>query len=48
MEKTIKDWIQIKITPGNNNKKVIELIKQLYKTHNVVFTENGTIYINKK
>lgn len=48
MEKTMKDWIKVIFTPSDDDKKVVELIKQLYKTHDVKVTERGTIYVKKK
>ena len=44
----MKDWIQVKFTPIQNQNKVIELIKELYKNHEVLITDDGTIYIKKK
>lgn len=43
----MKDWIKVQFTPTDNEKKVAELIKELYKTHDVTITESGTIYIKK-
>lgn len=43
-----KDWIQVKFMPTQSKIKVTELIKKLYKTHEVIVTESGTIYIKKK
>jgi hypothetical protein len=48
MEKTMKDWIKVTFTPSDNDKKVVELIKQLYKTHVVKVAGRGTIYVKKK
>ena len=44
----MKEWIKVKFTPTDNEKKVAELIKELYKTHEVLITEAGTIYVKKK
>lgn len=43
----MKDWIKVQFTPTDNENKVAELIKELYKTHDVTITESGTIYIKK-
>lgn len=48
MEKAMKDWIKVMFTPSEDEKKVVELIKKLYETHDVVVTERGTIYVKKK
>lgn len=48
MEKTMKDWIKVMFTPNDNDKKVVELIKKLYETHDVVAGARGTIYVKKK
>ena len=44
----MKEWIKVQFAPTENEKKVAELIKKLYKTHEVLITEAGTIYIKKK
>lgn len=44
----MKEWIKVQFTPTDNEKKVADLIKELYKNHEVLITETGTIYIKKK
>lgn len=48
MEKTMKEWIKVMFSPSDEDKRVVELIRKLYKTHDVVVTERGTIYVKKK
>jgi hypothetical protein len=43
MEK-VKGWIKIDYHPNDN---IVELIKQLRKTYNVIYNKSGTLYIKK-
>lgn len=44
----MKEWIKVQFAPTDHEKKVAQLIKELYKNHEVIITESGTIYVKKK
>lgn len=44
----MKDWIRLQFSPAGSEKSMVDLIRKLSKTHDVIFIDRGTLCIKKK